>query len=174
MRTLDEIIQTINADDVPVKPAKQKFEYKDEKTAMDVLALAIVRFTAENTGKRLHNFTSKEVASIVAEGFLPDILLEDERLIEQNKRVLADVNRELSEAQSSLQKRERLKETLKGQCNSLTEQIKKLKSELYKIDPLLAGAQSAYQYIYEQTTDKALAAKAFDSYLLGGKVQVTT
>ena len=36
-------------------------------------------------------------------------------------------------------------------------------------DPALAGAKKAYKWVYDRTGDTTAAAKAFNSYLLGGQ-----
>lgn len=166
MNNIEEIIENVKETDVPKKPARQKFEYTDEKTAIEVLALAIRRFMAENTGKNAFKYSVSEIARIIADGFLTDILLENENLIIHNRKIINELQNQLTEIQRRTDKQEALKESLEKECNSLMEKINNLKGELQQTDPAFAGAQNSYQYIYEQTKDKNLAARAFDSYLL--------
>ena len=150
---------------------KPKFVYTDEKTAIEVLGGAIKKFLNEGKSGCKRQFEVGEIAKIISDGFLNDILVEEDKLINHNRKVIQFIEqdkdkliRECAELEAKIREKQ-------SQYDEIKERIAKYEGkEIYKeTDPALVGAMNAYYFILDATGDKEKAAKAFNSYLIGGK-----
>ena len=71
-----------------------------------------------------------------------------------------------------IESHEHLLDDLKADLKKIETQIREYDGKIVREqedDPALAGAKAAYDWMYAKTGELAMAAKAFDSYLLGGR-----
>lgn len=147
--------------------SKPKFVYKDEQSAIEVLGAAIRKFMKEtDTGPFKTKWSTQEIARIVSEAFLNDIILEEDNLINQSRLELSRVRSECERLDAQIKAKQK-------RYDELQQLIAEYEGrEVYRESDLaLAGAINAYYFILDETCDKDKAAKAFNSYLIGGKAE---
>lgn len=143
-----------------------------EETAYTIIGRAI-REHFRDDEEKMRVPWSRQMAQIIDDGFLDGILGKSEELI-RNNQLIAD--RIIQEAQvwerskRSMENEVRLLEERKARIGREIEALKVIREE--EPDPVLQSAKRAYAWMLSQTGDKQLAAKAFNSYLLGRKEEL--
>lgn len=140
------------------------FEYGVDEDSARIISRAIYKHFKGKENK-LSNFHCKEFAEIIIDGFFEKTLSEHENLIDANKKKIKTLEGDIYSLQNRKTNLEKLAYTLE---EKIRQHDKQNIGETEK-DNALAGAKRAYDWIYERTNDCIQAAKAFDSYLLGGR-----
>lgn len=143
-------------------------------------------------GKEVPINVRNMLADLLCEGAGDDLLSSSSELVAKNQIALSALKREIERyerdrTKAESDKRYRLEkldqmiadgeqnvESLRQALVDLQEQIKAHDGEVIEHienEPALAGAKRAYDWMYKKTRDEGLSAKAFNSYLLGGRYQ---
>ena len=145
--------------------------YKNDDEALLVMSRAIRKHFNDDEEK-INTTLARHMAEIVTDGFLSDALKEQNELIKQNKEFIKNLKKEISSLIYSRDNLRRELVDLKAIQRIVEEKIKSMDGQTIgerEINPMLAGAKKAYDWIYEKTNDENRACKAYNSYLLGGK-----
>ena len=155
-----------------------EFKYKSGDDAIAIVARAIREYFSDDEEK-IKAFPSRQMAEIVTSVFLDDAVSETMSLIKHNKSILTNLEGKIRGLQRDFMNKRSEYNRLTERVDNLEKAKEKLKAEIMaydgkltgtvEIDAALAGAKKAYDWIFEKTKDAELAAKAFDSYLIGGK-----
>ena len=143
-------------------------------------------------GKEVPINTRGMLADLLCEGAGDDILSSSSELVAKNQIALTALKREIERYERYRTKEEEDKQARLNQLNHMiadgeqkAEQLRQLLTDLQEQikshdgevldrterEPALAGAKRAYDWVFKKTHDESLSAKAFNSYLLGGRYQ---
>lgn len=117
----------------------------------------------------------KMLGQIIEDGFLADVKQLRETLIEiNNSRIRSQLGiieqnlRKIRELESEARKQAQTNAQLAVALEDLESKIRAHDGEITEPDPALASAKRAYKFMFNETKDKSLASKAFNSFLLRG------
>lgn len=150
----------------------------DDRTLTTILKSSISKMIKDSELTEKTGYNVLKLADAVEEAFLQEVVqyrkdfyekikseclayrTESEQL-ERKVRYLNDQAKWLrNEVDGLTAEEKRLIETIKQKCEEM---------KYEEVDPVLAGAMKAFDWIMKNTGDKSAASKAFNSYLLGGK-----
>lgn len=147
------------------------FEYREaEKKGLDsftVMARAIKEHY-HGEEEKIPPGMARVMAKIIDDGFLDSVIAEQAELIAHSKRIKERIEKSATEAERKMFSAQRTVSIMENRKELLENQIRELEVlKEQETDPFLLGAKKAYLYIYNKTSDKDKASKAFNSYLQG-------